>query len=296
MITVAICTYNRCESLWRTLASLADQTSINWSQVEVIVVDNNCTDNTASVVSSFADRIPLRRVLESSQGLANARNRALAEFRGELIIFTDDDVLLDPEWLVAYRDAFAAFPDAGFGGGSLRPLWSEGPPDWFRGEHLEFIDDIIGWYELSPTTRYLELGEAGPFGASFAVRRDFVKRLGPFKADLGMRGSNLGRGEETEYFLRARRIGAKGIFIGKALCHHAVELHRLRVGALYRYGIASGVAHRVIVDPQARGSLLGAAVYLVRGLYQLALRRGDRFRQCVVNAGVQVGLRRSGPV
>jgi glycosyltransferase involved in cell wall biosynthesis len=90
MISVCICTYNRSESLRRTLESLARQNNIDLG--EVLIVDNNCTDGTAEVVESFRERLPIRLVTESQQGLAHARNRAAAEFRGGVLLFTDDDV------------------------------------------------------------------------------------------------------------------------------------------------------------------------------------------------------------
>ena len=67
----------------RTLYSLAEQKNIDLDVIEVLVVDNNCTDMTANVVEAFRERLPIRRVTENRQGLAHARNRAVAEFRGE---------------------------------------------------------------------------------------------------------------------------------------------------------------------------------------------------------------------
>src|SRR5262245_59094613 len=106
MLSVAICTHNRCESLAYTLQTLAVQADVDWSQVEVIVVDNNCLDATLEVIDRFAGSLPIRRVAETTQGLSHARNRALAETQGDWIVFTDDDVLLDKGWLHAYQQAF----------------------------------------------------------------------------------------------------------------------------------------------------------------------------------------------
>src|SRR5215471_18449301 len=130
MLSVCICTYNRAQSLARTLDTLAAQNGIDWATVEVIVVDNNCTDDTADVVAAAAARLPVRRVIEQAQGLANARNRALSVSRGPWIIFTDDDVLLEPDWLPSYAEAFEAFPEASFAAGRIVPLWKRGYPGW----------------------------------------------------------------------------------------------------------------------------------------------------------------------
>ena len=90
VISICICTYNRSESLRRTLDSLAKQNNINLDAMEVLVVDNNCTDGTPNVVEAFRERIPIRRVTESRQGLAHARNRAVADFRGDVLLYFPD--------------------------------------------------------------------------------------------------------------------------------------------------------------------------------------------------------------
>jgi glucosyl-dolichyl phosphate glucuronosyltransferase len=290
MLSVCICTYNRAQSLARTLDTLAAQVGIDWADFEVIVVDNNCTDDTAKVVSAAAGRLPVRRVVEGTQGLANARNRALAEARGEWIIFTDDDVLLEPDWLLSYAEAFAAFPEAGFAGGRIVPLWPDGPPGWFKGERLDLMNGVLVWYDLGTDVRAATPADPEPFGANFALRRVLVDGIGAFHPGLGMNGTRLGRGEETEFFLRAAAAGAKGIYVGRALCHHPVQPDRLTLPALYRYGVASGRAHRAIRSPREAGSRVKGITFLARGMLQLLKGRGDRFRQCVINAGIQAGL------
>ena len=134
MISICICTYNRSESLQRTLDSLTEQKRIDLDVTEVLVVDNNCTDETANVVEAFRERLPIRRVKESRQGLAHARNRAVAEFRGDVLLFTDDDIRFEPGWLAAYRDAIRRFPDADYFGGRILPDWGQMKPRWIGDE------------------------------------------------------------------------------------------------------------------------------------------------------------------
>ena len=94
-LSICICTYNRAENLKRTLSSLVAQVGIQSELIEVLIVDNNCTDATAEVLQAFRKILPLRCVTERAQGLAHARNRAIAEFSGDVLLFTDDDVRLD---------------------------------------------------------------------------------------------------------------------------------------------------------------------------------------------------------
>ena len=98
-LTVALCTYNRADFLRQTLAGLARQ-NFPRDQFEVLVIDNNSRDHTAAVVAEFANTVPApRHVLETQQGLDYARNRAISEARGDIIIFGDDDILVAPDWL-----------------------------------------------------------------------------------------------------------------------------------------------------------------------------------------------------
>src|SRR5262249_10345499 len=104
-LSVAICTWNRAKLLEQCLDRLANASppTADW---ELLVVNNNCSDNTDGVLDSFAARLPVRRIFEPKQGHSNARNAAVRSASGDYIIWTDDDVLVDKEWLVAYERAF----------------------------------------------------------------------------------------------------------------------------------------------------------------------------------------------
>ena len=93
-IDVVICTWNRCRLLAQTLGRLQDLEvphDVDW---QVIVIDNNCTDDTGATLHSFAGRLPLRAIFEPRPGQSHARNRAVAEATGDYLIWTDDDVLM----------------------------------------------------------------------------------------------------------------------------------------------------------------------------------------------------------
>ena len=289
-ISVCICTYNRSESLRRTLGTLAEQKNVDWNHVEVIVVDNNCSDQTPQTVQEFASILPIRRVVEPRQGLAHARNKAITESTGEWMLFTDDDVLLEPDWLSSYVSNTSRYERAEFAGGRVLPLWIGPKPRWWKEEHLDLLDGVLVWYEPPGQTRYFYTDDPEPFGASLAIRKSLVDKVGMFRTDLGNIGSKVGRGEDTEIVRRARMAKLQGVYIAEAVCWHRVEPRRLTLSALYDQGLAIAHAHRTIGDPSAVGSRMTALQFLVRGLLQLGKGRGDRFRQCVINAGIQVGL------
>jgi glycosyltransferase involved in cell wall biosynthesis len=291
MISVCICTYNRSESLKRTLDSLAAQVNGDSGAIELLIIDNNCTDDTYRIVEAFRESLPIRRVTERRQGLAHGRNRAVTESLGDVLLFTDDDIRFEPCWLATYQNAIRRFPDADYFGGRILPDWGDAKPPWLRGEPLPLIDGVLGWFDHGIETRLFESKEPPPFGASFAIRRRLCKKIGLFRIDLGTGGMGLGRGEETEFLMRARDAGAQGVYVGEALCFHAYDPRRLAPAALYRYGIACGRSHNAIVERPFRGRYDTAASFVVRGIFQLIKGRGDLFRQSIINAGIQVGTR-----
>src|SRR4051812_6074694 len=110
-VSIAICTYNRAKSLALVLQSLSEQQNIDPGAVELLIVDNNSDDQTAEVVAAYAPKFPVRYIFEKQQGLSHARNRAAVEFFGNILLFTDDDVRLAPNWLHAYAKAFSGFSE-----------------------------------------------------------------------------------------------------------------------------------------------------------------------------------------
>jgi glycosyltransferase involved in cell wall biosynthesis len=293
MISVCICTYNRAESLQRTLGSLAAQLNADSGPIELLIIDNNCTDATYQIVAAFSESLPVRRVAESRQGLAHARNRAVTESRGDVLLFTDDDIRFGPCWLATYQDAIRRFPDADYFGGRILPDWGHAKPRWIGDEPLPLIDGVLGWFNHGVETRPFWATEPLPFGASFAVKRSLFEKVGLFRVDLGAGGMGLGRGEETEFLMRARDAGAQGVYVGEALCFHAYDPGSLTLAALYRYGIAHGRSHNAIFDRPHRGRYSSTVSFVVRGIFQLLKGRGDRFRQCIINAGIEMGTSKS---
>ena len=130
-ITVVICTWNRCELLRQTLEQmtrLVIPPRVRWS---VVVVDNNSTDDTATVIESFGGCLPIRRVFEPTPGQSHARNAGLREAEGDFILWTDDDVLLNSDWLVAFFEATERHPEGAVFGGPCEP--------WFPVKPLESV-------------------------------------------------------------------------------------------------------------------------------------------------------------
>lgn len=223
-ITVAVCTWNRAALLDRTLARMRDLVvppGVTW---ELLVVNNNCTDDTDAVVARHADHLPLCRLLETKQGHSNARNCAVRHARGELLIWTDDDVLVEPDWLAQHARAAQAFPDAGYFGGTVDPWFECEPPRWIT-RNLDRLEGVFAIRRLGPELRPLADAEQ-VFGANLAFRTHLLRET-EFDPTLGRIGSGMLSGDETTLIARLREKGWSGVWVGPAKVKHFVPAARL---------------------------------------------------------------------
>src|ERR1043165_9240448 len=134
-VSVVICTYNRSKRLNLALESLAQAMPLPAWDSELIVIDNGSTDQTRAVVKESGHLLGrrLRYVFEPKQGLSHGRNRGIQEARGDIILFTDDDVTVERHWLVRMKEAFDRFGSLAVGG-KVVPVWAGPKPAWFEGE------------------------------------------------------------------------------------------------------------------------------------------------------------------
>ncbi len=264
-VTVAICTWNRARLLDQTLTqmhALKIPQGLDW---ELLVVNNNCTDDTDAVLARHARALPLRRILEPTQGKSHACNRAVAEARGDLMVWTDDDVLVDPEWLAAYRQAADRWPEASYFGGPIEPWFERTPPHWVL-EHVNQLAGMLVVKDLGPDERVLSRAEF-PFGANMALRTA-VLRAHRFDPELGPAGTNQIRGEETVLLGALKSQGAQGLWVPRARVRHFVTAHRLTRDYLwtYHYGAGRSCARQEVLEriPRVGKTWTGVPRWVIR--------------------------------
>jgi glycosyltransferase involved in cell wall biosynthesis len=198
LLSVVICTCNRSERLSDCLEALARNAASFAEPWEVIVVDNRSTDRTATLLDAWiaAGRLPLIAVSEPRVGLSNARNAALRVARGRLIAFTDDDCLVEPDWLRALRDAFAASPTADAIGG-----WVGLHDDQDAAVSIRTRPDACWIGDVASALATL-------IGCNFSIRAAVLRQVGDFDERLGA-GSPARSGEDLDLFHRLIRAGAR---------------------------------------------------------------------------------------
>lgn len=238
-MTVAICTRNRVPLLARCLAALAaaDRPDLPF---EILVVANDCSDDTVAVANGFRQQLPMAVVEEAVPGLSYARNRAVAEARGRLIVWLDDDALVNKAFLRAYAAAMQDSPDCAIFGGAIVPHFEGGAPVWLLAG-LPAVETAFAARRPASPDRFHGEGTDVPFGANYAVRRDVQRRFG-FDPTLGRRpGHPLSGGEEVAMIRQALAAGFVGRWVPEASVDHLIGVERQSEPWLWRYFYAEGM-------------------------------------------------------
>jgi glucosyl-dolichyl phosphate glucuronosyltransferase len=227
-VSVVLCTYNRCKSLARTLRSIAASESANYFEWEVVVVDNNSTDDTRVVVDEFSRQYPgrFRYLFEPRQGKSYALNSGVRSACGQVIAFLDDDVIIEPTWLMSITSSLQTGDWAGAGGRTLldQPF---SPPSWlslkYPGGHGGIVAALFDFGE-SPG----EL-KVAPYGTNMAYRKEMFERHGLFRTDLGPSPSRRTPrpNEDTEFGRRLMAAGERICYEPSAVVYHGVTEERL---------------------------------------------------------------------
>jgi glycosyltransferase involved in cell wall biosynthesis len=270
-ITVIVCTYNRCDLLPKTLDSIATQTVPEPFTWEVLVVDNNSSDQTREVVENFCVKDParFRLVSEQQQGLSYARNAGIRNARGKILAFTDDDICVESGWLWNLTSLLHSGEWAG-AGGVIVPVCSGTLPNWLPLDDFHTLGVFAGFYlgaTDGPLTR-------PPYGGNMAYRRETFERYGGFRVDLGRTGTNLQGREEIEFANRLLDSGEKLRYEPTAVVRHLVPECRMTKSYVLRWYCCNGQSEVADLGPPTDGrwKLRGVPLYLFRRLARWTLQ------------------------
>ena len=240
--SVVIATYNRAADLAQTLASLARlETPHPW---EVVVADNNSTDGTRAVVLEAAATfpVPLLYVFERVAGRSAALNTAIANAGGDIIVTTDDDVRVEPEWLEQAGTALETF-DCDYVGGRVLPIWGGPRPSWLpdSGGRLWAVIALLD-YGREP----FELTTKMPLGVNMAFRRSAFERVGGWDVRVGRKAGTLLGQEVREWCIRARAAGVRGCYAPNLALRHVIPASRLTKRYFRRWFYWRGVSRALL--------------------------------------------------
>lgn len=218
--------------LRRTLESLQQLRVPADATWRVLLVNNASTDNTERVIDEFLTRLPIVRLFESQLSHSASRNRAIAASRGDLIVWTDDDVRVGVDWLAAYAAAAQADPDRDFWGGPIRPEFVDGQPRWIA-DNWSTLQGCFAARDLGPSPREFD-HRTLPYGANFAVRRA-VQAEFPFDDQFGRRGTQAIGGDEIDVLRRMIATHHRGRWVPQAHVDHLIDESRATERYVWRY-------------------------------------------------------------
>jgi glycosyltransferase involved in cell wall biosynthesis len=201
-LSIIVCTYNRAALIADCLNALLAQT-LEKTQYEILVIDNNSKDQTKEIVTGIANNNPIVTYFrEENQGLSFTRNRGWREARGQYIAFIDDDARASADWCERLIHIFTNVkPTPVAAGGKILPWYEAKPPRWF---HERF--ETRTWGDKADWLPERKL-KTGFSGSNMAFPKDILQKYGGFNTSYGMQGDAIRMSEDTEFFFRMSRNG-----------------------------------------------------------------------------------------
>ena len=281
-ISVIIPTRNRAQSLAALLESLAITECPDGAAIEIVVVDNGSTDDTAVMLQkqmATQKRYPLRVLSQPQPGKSNALNLALANCDGDLLVVFDDDVTVEPRCLVQLVDGYRERDFAAVQGRILPGKDPDG-----RCAELERLRE----YNIPLIDYGDEIHEIrGLTGTNMSFKREILNAVGYFDTRLGPGAA--GFSEDTEFSMRVRKAGFKIGYTPHAVVYH--EINPNRYGRIYnrdveyRKGMSRSLyRHDSItfnVVPNLFANFLRLALYRSLGKRQKAYKTEGRLFKCL---------------
>ena len=240
-ISIVICTYNRAFLLPDLLASLGQQQVPSGDQIELLVINNNSSDDTEQVALAAAEQcpFPVRVLTETRLGVSHARNRGWQEACGEYVLYLDDDAVPKVGWLERYSAALNFYhPEVA--GGPIEPTFGRRIPKWLDpdGPHNQ---DYVARLDLGPETRWLS-GTEHVWAGNFAVRRDVFAKVNGFSPTFGIIGKRRLSGEETDLQFRILNTGGRILYVSDAAILHPLLPEKLRLSYYLRQIYERGIS------------------------------------------------------
>ncbi len=250
-ITLLVTTYNRSGDLREMLDTAVAQETEGAFRYEILIVDNNSTDDTRAVVEDFIVRghENIRYLFESRQGRSYALNTGLDTVRGSIFTICDDDFILPEDWLKNIFAAFGAHPEVSFVSGKVLPAWQAEPPVWLTASHWSALA-LTDYGEKKFYTD--ENHQICLLACSF--RTADVVAIGGYNPKLGVTKNQIGGTEDLEVLKRLWKSGRKGIYLPHISFYHKVEPNRITKKYHRRWHSGHGSFYAAMRDEEVEQS------------------------------------------
>lgn len=245
-ISVVICTYNRAAYITDAMESLYQQ-SLPKDLYEVIIANNNSTDNTQQICKAFIashTNANFIYIEEKKQGASYARNTGATFAKGELLCFMDDDAIANPDYLEKIVHFFETHTDAGGLGGKIIPKYIPEEPKWMS----YYVASLVGNFDYATQIEVFKPGKY-PLESNMIIKTIDFKTVNGFNEALpGVVGTLRIGGEGKEFFYKLQALGKKIYYHPAIAVQHVVEVKKLTREYMYRVasGIGRGERRRVL--------------------------------------------------
>lgn len=258
-LTVAICTYNRADRLSKLIKALREQfCSIPF---EILIVDNNSTDETQEVLSKFitVEEPQVRVIIEEKQGIVPARNRAIMESMGsQFLYFMDDDELPLPGLLEAVVHSLIV-EGADCVGGRVRVVFNKHRPKWLTDDLLGFFAEV----DYGNKSFWIKDHKHKIWTCNVGYKTALFKDGLLFDQRYNREGKNIGGGEDEIMFNRLFETGVKMRYRPDMVVEHFVEEWRVRRSYFIRLHYLSGKKRGLFDIHSFKKSIVGVPPFLL---------------------------------
>lgn len=232
-ISLVICTYNRCHYLPEAFESINRQT-LSPEKFELIVIDNNSTDETAVITHQFIVSNPqlnVRYCFEENKGLSFARNRGVKEANSAIVNYVDDDAVLSSGYLNAMLLFFQAYPNAAGAGGKVIPKYEDGrEPEWMS----KYLNGFIGKIDFGSAVLPFSKKMKYPVGCNMAYKKAVLEKAGGFNNALQFRS------DDKYIFYQVKKYSNEIYFVPDAWLYHYIDAHRLEISNFKKLFLKTG--------------------------------------------------------
>ncbi|MHA1938040.1 MAG: glycosyltransferase [Candidatus Thorarchaeota archaeon] len=260
--SIIIPTNNRAEFLADTIKSIQSLEDLE-RNIEILVIDNASTDNTGEIVEEFQaiSQYPLRYFREEKIGLHFSRHTGAIKARGEILIFIDDDVFLNPGWLSAVLNAYND-PNVWAVGGPVHPHWEVDPPDWIHKVPKDYLSLLDYGCKSRPIGK-----DEGINGCNYSIKRNRLFDVGGFHPDSYSDPSMLWHRGDGEAGLTRKILAANGIVMYEAgaAIKHRISQERLSKEYILRRGIKHGIENAYSFMRRWNCSIWAIVVMIIGG-------------------------------
>lgn len=253
-ISCVICSYNRERYIAGAIESLVNQT-LSPADYEIIIIDNNSTDNTANICASLLEKHSATHniyyFVEKKQGLSHARNRGIDEAKSGLICYIDDDAIAEADFLENIVKFFEQKPEAAGVGGKIIPRYVDGKPDWMN----HFMEGLVSKVDNGENVFQYD-GRKFPIGCNMTYQKSWLEKIGRFDPDLGRKGNSGEASEEKDVFMKIFAKGGKVFYLPNAGVEHVIEQNRLQYSYIQKISAGIGRSEKLRVSKKGFSAVL----------------------------------------